>query len=229
MRPSVTQPVLLVPVGVRPKHRLREPQVRILLLQIRDRLRQLVSRKRQDRLTRLLLGQPRQFAVVFVLVLERKDVDRDGRVLRVERTFIDGAVKFTGKTPGSVPRTVPLRQRVLDAIEQLPPRLDSVLLFPTRRGAHLDLDVWRLNHWAPAIRAAGLDPKLTPYSMRHWFISEAIRNPALSMFEIAQVAGTSVAMIEATYGHKMPDLGERWRIALDASDQTFGHLSDSGD
>ena len=64
--------------------------------------------------------------------------------------------------------------------------------------------------------------------MRHWFISEAIKNPSLSMYEIAQVAGTSVAMIEATYGHKMGDLGNRWRAALDASDRTFGRRLDTG-
>ena len=60
--------------------------------------------------------------------------------------------------------------------------------------------------------------------MRHYFISEAIKSPALSMYEITQVAGTSAAMIEATYGHKMGDLGNRWRAALDASDQTWASI-----
>jgi integrase len=54
--------------------------------------------------------------------LHRADVDRENRVLHVRRRFSGGELKAGGKTDGSE-RAVPLRQRVLDALDAMPPRI----------------------------------------------------------------------------------------------------------
>lgn len=87
--------------------------------------------------------------------LERRDVDREAGVVLVERTVVDGVVKPHGKTSRSR-RRVPLTRRALDALESVPIRLDSPLLFPSPRGGYLSLRNWRRRDWQPALEAAGL-------------------------------------------------------------------------
>jgi integrase len=69
--------------------------------------------------------------------LHRSDVDRQAGVLHVRRRFTGGMVKEGGKTDASV-RTVPLRQRVVDALDALAPRIDTPILFPAPRGGYID-------------------------------------------------------------------------------------------
>src|SRR4029079_4917397 len=58
--------------------------------------------------------------------LERRDVDRGGRILHVRRTVSSGEVVDLGKTKRSR-RQIPLTGRALDALDLVPPRFDTPL------------------------------------------------------------------------------------------------------
>src|SRR5881397_501137 len=90
------------------------------------------------------------------LALERRDVDREARVVYVRRSFTKGRLKCT-KTEASL-RAVPLQAIALDAIERQPPSRHNPLLFPGERGGYLDLHNFRDHHWKPAQLSARIEP-----------------------------------------------------------------------
>jgi integrase len=147
------------------------------------------------------------------IALERRDIDRKTRVVKVRRVCVDGLVKEYGKT-SRFRRDVPLTARALGAVDSLTPRLETPLLFPAARGGLIDIDNWRRREWRPAIEAAGLDLRLTPYSMRHTYASFALA-AGVSIFDLARLMGTSVKVIDETYGHLVRDSHDRVRQALE--------------
>ena len=75
------------------------------------------------------------------------------------------------------------------------------------------LVLWRTREWYPALDAAGI-ARRGPYHLRHTFATEALA-AGVSIFELARVMGTSVAMIDSRYGHLARDSEASIRARLD--------------
>jgi integrase len=131
--------------------------------------------------------------------LERRHIDRTRRVIRVEQVLDGhGGIRAGAKTSNSV-REVPLTGRALAALERLPARLDTTLLFPSAGGGPIDLNNFRKRLWAPAVEASGVATPARIYDLRSTFASNAL-HAGVTVFELARVMGTSVRMIERHYG-----------------------------
>jgi integrase len=140
-------------------------------------------------------------------------VDRDGPAVTVQRRYANGRLVPYPKTARSR-RRVPLTPRALAALDSIPARLDTPLLFPAAKGGHIGLDTWRTREWYPALEAAGIEQR-GPYALRHTFATEALA-AGVSTWQLARVMGTSVAMIDRHYGHLARDSEETIRQLLSA-------------
>ena len=147
------------------------------------------------------------------IALEHRDLDRVARVVYVRRAFAHGRLKST-KTRRSM-RAVPLQAIALDALDRLPARPDTPLLFAAPRGGYLDLHNFRARDWKPAQRAAGIEPLRRPYDLRHTFATFALR-AGISTFDLSRFMGASLTMIDRHYGHLARDGRQHAVAVLDA-------------
>ena len=146
-------------------------------------------------------------------------MDRAAGLLNVRRTVSSGEVVELAKTARSR-RQVPLSPRAIEAIDALPPRLDTPYLIPARRGGVFDLANFRRREWKPAIDASGVRKPARIYP-RSTFASNALA-AGVSVFELARIMGTSVAMIERSYGTLIEGAGAdiaRRLAAFEAADE----------
>ena len=137
--------------------------------------------------------------------LERRDIDRQRSALNVRRTVSNGKIVELAKTSASR-RQVPLTHRALAALDALPPRLDTPLIFPAPGGGLMNLNNFRRRTWTPAIDAGEISKPARIYDMRSTFASRALA-AGVSVFELARVMGTSVLMIERAYGTLLDGAG----------------------
>jgi len=147
------------------------------------------------------------------IALEKRDIDRQERVVYVRRSFTRGELKIP-KTEAST-RAVPLQARALDALDRVKDGNGSALLFPGERGGYLDIHHFRPFQWRPAQKAAGITPLRRVYDLRHTFATFALR-AGISTFDLSRYMGASLTMIDRHYGHLARDGREHATKLLDA-------------
>jgi integrase len=141
--------------------------------------------------------------------------DIDDNVLNVQRTVVptvegQGWRFDTPKTGGS--RVVPLDRVTLFILKgekkaqaerrlKLGTRWHAHGLIFTRDGRPLDLHSLRRNHFKRIVKRAKLDPKLTPYSLRHSNISALLSAGEALLTVSARVGHASAKMTLDVYGH----------------------------
>jgi integrase len=141
------------------------------------------------------------------------DVDLERRAFRARRAFAKGRLKEYAKTTGSR-RAVPLRARVAAALEHMENRRG--LLFPAPAGGHIDINNWRSRQWTPALEASGVTHRRI-YDLRHTYATWSLA-AGIDIFTLARRMGTSVKMIDRTYGHLAAGADEYERELLDRFD-----------
>ena len=104
--------------------------------------------------------------------------------------------------------------RASEALEGVPRALHTRLVFPGPRGA-IDLRNWRKREWKPALGAAGLATTHRPYDLRHAYASWMLA-AGVPAYDVARYMGTSVRMLDLTYGHLVKGSESAARERLDA-------------
>lgn len=82
-------------------------------------------------------------------------------------------------------------------------KLPTASLFTRSDGKAWDKDSWK-KPIKSAAKVAGLTDAITAYSIRHSVITDLVTS-GLDLLTVAQISGTSVAMIEKHYGHYRAD------------------------
>lgn len=113
-----------------------------------------------------------------------------------------GALTLTGKTGR---RTVAISSAAVAFFtEASKDKLPAAPMLATGFGQRWNKDSWK-KVFKDAVEAAKLADSVVMYSLRHTAISEMIL-AGMDSFIVAKLAGTSVAMIEASYGHLRHDV-----------------------
>ncbi|QYJ07906.1 tyrosine-type recombinase/integrase [Qipengyuania flava] len=112
-----------------------------------------------------------------------------------------------GKDKNGNPRQISLPPVIADFFsEQVKGKLPAAPIFARAGGEAWNKDAWKYPI-KEAVKAAGVPGAASAYTLRHSVITDLIR-ARLPILTVAQLSGTSVAMIERHYGHLVRDDAE---------------------
>lgn len=118
-----------------------------------------------------------------------------------------------GKDKNGNPRQVTMPPASAEFFEaQVKGKLPAASIFSRTGGEAWNKDAWK-NPMKDAVKAVGLPGASSAYTLRHSVITDLIR-ARLPILTVAQLSGTSVAMIEKHYGHLVRDDAEEALASL---------------
>jgi integrase len=92
------------------------------------------------------------------------------------------------------------------------------VLFPAPGGARIDINNFRHRGWTLALKAAGLKHRRI-YDLRHTYATWSLA-AGVDIYTVARRMGTSLQMIDRTYGHLAAGADDYERELLDAFDES---------
>ena len=154
-------------------------------------------------LTNLRLGE--------VFALLRPNVDFEGGIIRVIGNAFEGRIVEGDSDEKKHVRDHPLASSLAEALQSLPPRIDTKLLFPTPAGK-----VWRSSNfyrdvWRAAQIGSGMDVR--PHECRHSWITQ-MRAAGIDPADLAQVSGHDIDTATRHYTHPMGQSMDAIRAVL---------------
>ena len=148
------------------------------------------------------------------LALEWRDVRSQEGVILVERTYSRGALRAYGRRAAA--GGGPPLPRGSRALEGVPRRIDTQLIFPRATAAISISTTGDPGNGRPRSSVAASVTERSTRS-RHTFATSALA-AGLGLFELSRFMGTSVEMIDRTYGHLAVGAEDAARAKLDALD-----------
>jgi integrase len=127
---------------------------------------------------------------------------RPGALAALKVKDFDGRIKTLtiGKDKSGQPRQIAIPDNIVRIIsEQVKGMPRKATIFRRADGRAWNKDSWN-KPVKEAVIKAGLPSEVTAYTLRHCVITDLV-NGGLPILTVAQISDTSVAMIEAHYGH----------------------------
>ena len=189
----------------------RDRSVRLVGGDRRDRRRARRDRRRAGPVH----GRDRRAARRRRSAREWRDVDLERRMFMVRRAFAKGRLKEYAQDGRLAARGAAARAGRRGA--RGVPGHRRGILFPAPEGGRIDINNWRNRSWTPALEAAGVKHRRI-YDLRHTYATWSLA-AGIDIFTLARRMGTSVKMIDRTYGHLVAGADAYERELLDAFDR----------
>jgi integrase len=165
----------------------------------------LINRAQHEALLARLGRRKNGRAVLGLLEVLWQTGARPGEVARATAAHVDWERRTivlerhkTSRKTGKV-RTIYLNPQAFEVVRRAAAEHPKGPLFPTRTGL-VYRDKTLSNRFADARNALGLPRDITPYSYRHAYATDWLRS-GKPVAILAELLGTSIAMIEKHYGH----------------------------